>query len=120
MFLSRVNLMTAARFRSNMFAEEDEDVIYTDGQIKAFAAVGVIEIVLYLGLLGLTIFNTYHFLYKQKRWRIYFIAVFYATAYLVVLSRLVYAIIQATVAFDHLYGNGNTLNVDAVLVLLII
>ena len=53
-----------------------------------------------MGLLALTIYNSYHFLYKQKRYRIYFISAFYTMAYIVILSRLAFAIMQTVLALS--------------------
>ena len=65
---------------------------YTDAQLKAFRAMGIVQLIVYTLLLGIAIYNTYFFLYRQKRYRIYFITVFYVLAYLVILFRLALAI----------------------------
>ena len=71
---------------------------YTEKQFKAFLALGVVELVLYTLLLGLAIYNTCFFLYKQKRYRIYFITVFYVLSYIVILVRIALAILVLMIA----------------------
>ena len=65
---------------------------YTDAQLKAFKAMGIVQVIVYTLLLAMAIYNTYFFLYKQKRYRIYFITAFYVLAYLVILFRLALSI----------------------------
>ena len=65
---------------------------YTDAQLKAFKAMGIVQVIIYTLLLSMAIYNTYYFLYRQKRYRIYFITVFYVLAYLVILFRLALSI----------------------------
>ena len=48
----------------------------------------------------MAIYNSYYFLYKQKRYRIYFISVFYVFAYLVILFRIGIALLLTMVAND--------------------
>lgn len=68
--------------------------------MAAFKALGVIMLVLYGLLLGVAIYNTYFFLIKQRRYRIYFISVFYSTAFVVILARIALAVIVLIVAFN--------------------
>ena len=65
---------------------------YTDAQLEAFKAMGIVQVIVYTLLLAMAIYNTYFFLYRQKRHRIYFITVFYVLAYLVILFRLALSI----------------------------
>ena len=62
---------------------------YTESQLNAFKAIGIIGIFAYLTLGVLAAYNSYFFLYKQKRYKIYFITTFYGLAYVVILSRFV-------------------------------
>jgi hypothetical protein len=68
--------------------------------LVAFQVSGIFEICIYVFLLGMAFYNTYYFLCKQKRYRIYFISVFYGLAYVILLTRLATAIIQTDLAFD--------------------
>ena len=65
---------------------------YTDTQLKAFKVMGIVQVIIYTLLLAMAIYNTYFFLYRQKRYRIYFITVFYVLAYLVILFRMALSI----------------------------
>ena len=57
---------------------------------------------LFLFLLLIALHNSYFFLYKQKRYRIYFITVFYTLAYIVILIRIAVAIDLIVLAIeDH-------------------
>ena len=66
---------------------------YSGSELMAFKIAGVTEISIYLFLLAIALYNSYFFLYKQKRFRIYFISVFYGLAYVILLTRLVLSII---------------------------
>ena len=56
---------------------------------------------LYMFLLALALYNTYFFLYRQKRWKIYFISVFYGFAYIVIIVRLALAVLVVSVSFGE-------------------
>lgn len=71
---------------------------YSPAQLAAFKAIGAITLVLYSLLLVVAIYNTYFFLCKQRRYRIYFITVFYSTAYVVILARISIALAVLIVA----------------------
>ena len=84
-----------------LYSDTDLGPNYTTAEINAFITIGSIEIVLYTLLLLIASYNTYFFLIKQKRYRIYFITVFYMFAYLVSLSRLALASMLVLVASDY-------------------
>ena len=76
----------------------DDTITYTDSQIKAFKAVGYIEIFLFTFLLLFAVYNTIFFLCKSKRYRIYFITFFYVLAAIVILIRLILATMIVAIA----------------------
>ena len=51
-------------------------------------------------MLAMAVYNTVYFLYKQKRYKIYFICVFYVVAYIVIFSRLTISVILTVFAFN--------------------
>ena len=69
--------------------------------MAAFQALGIIETVFFSGLLLMALYNTYFFLYKQRRYKIYFITVFYALAFMVLVFRVALSILLVIVAFDY-------------------
>ena len=84
----------------------DDDVQeFTSGQIIAFKIFGILQVFLFASLLALAIYNTFYFLYRQRRYRIYFITCFYGLAYLVIVIRLILAIIVTIVSFKHSPGD---------------
>ena len=80
------------KHQKNLLGASVEGLAYTDAQLKAFKAIGIVQLIVYTLLLAMAMYNTYFFLYRQKRYRIYFITVFYVLAYLVLLFRLALAI----------------------------
>ena len=74
---------------------------YTNGQITAFKVISILEIFLFSLLLALAAYNTFFFLYRQKRYRIYFISCFYGLAFLVIITRIALAVIATIVAFNY-------------------
>lgn len=59
-------------------------------------------------MLAIALYNTFFFLYRQKRYKIYFITMFYVTSYIVVLARLVLAIITLIVAYNTYLAEGRS------------
>ena len=80
------------RHQKNLLGGSLMGETYADAQLKAFKAMGIVQVIVYTLLLAMAIYNTYFFLYRQKRYRIYFITVFYVLAYLVILFRLALSI----------------------------
>lgn len=95
---------------------------YTSGQLKAFVGLGSFELVLYVGLLAMALYNSYFFLYRQKRYRIYFIMVFYVFAYIVILMRIALSLMLIVIAnnFDEYLADKGEKGVNAVLTFLVI
>ena len=52
-------------------------------------------------MIALAIYNTFYFLIRQGRYRIYFITCFYGFAFIVIICRLVLAIVLLCVIFDY-------------------
>ena len=73
---------------------------YSAGQLTAFKVLGIVSFSFYSFLLAIALYNTFFFLYRQKRYKIYFITVFYGTSYIVILVRSVLALIMVIVASD--------------------
>ena len=61
---------------------------------------GVVEIIMFFFLLVMALYNTYRFLYQQKRYRIYFISMFYIFAYFVIIIRIAIAVMVVYIASD--------------------
>ena len=61
---------------------------YTSAQKISLQVLFITSVLLYCMLLCLVIYNIYWFLYKQQRFRIYFISSFYTFAMLVIILRL--------------------------------
>ena len=74
---------------------------YTDAQITAFKIMAIVQVIVYLSLLIFAIYNTYYILYRQKRYTIYFITVFYVLTYLVTLFRLALALQLIIIFYDY-------------------
>ena len=74
---------------------------YTDSELQAFKIMGIVQLIVYLGLLIFAIYNTFYFLYRQKRYTIYFITVFYVLTYLVTVFRLALALQQIIIFYDY-------------------
>lgn len=87
--------------------------------MEAFRAAGIIEIVLFTLLLTFAIYNTVYFLFQQKRYRIYFISIFYVFAYIVIVIRLALALMLTFVAYHiERYRNDKELAERATVVFL--
>ena len=96
-------------------------ISYTAGELRAFKALGFVELFLYFGLLTMALYNSYFFLYRQKRYRIYFIMVFYVFAYIVILMRISLSIMLIAIASNFQeYVDDRGKGVNAVLTFLVI
>ena len=67
----------------------------------AFKSVGIISIFLFTFLLCMAIYISYFFLYRQKRYRIYFVSCFYGFAYVIILARLTLAVLLTYIMFNY-------------------
>ena len=45
-------------------SQEVDPIYYSDNEINAFKATGIVEIILYTFLLGVALYNMYYFVYK--------------------------------------------------------
>lgn len=64
--------------------------------------------ILFSALLALAVYNTIFFLFKQGRYRIYFISCFYGFAFIVIVVRLVLAVMLTAIVYK--YANGTELS----------
>ena len=74
----------------------------------AFQIAGILSTILFMLLLLLAVYNTIFFLFRQGRYRIYFISCFYGFSYIVILMRLTLAIMLTCVIFNYA-NNGDKL-----------
>ena len=92
---------------------------YSDGQLKSFLAIGIVELILFILLFAFAVYNTIFFLCRQKRYRIYFITVFYALSYIVIIIRIALAalLISYYVNIEELRNDQHKANSATVLFL---
>jgi len=70
----------------------------TVGQ-KIVLVIIIYDTLSYLGLFGYACFNSYHFLYRQKRYKIFLLSAFYVLTFIIALSRILYLILQIFYGF---------------------
>ena len=80
-----------------LYGSESDDS-YSESELAAFRWVGYIEIILFSFLLLFAVYNTVFFLCRQKRYKIYFITIFYVLAYIVVTIRFILALMIVIIA----------------------
>ena len=98
---------------------DSASIEYSDGQLKSFLAIGIVELILFILLLAFAVYNTIFFLSRQKRYRIYFITVFYALSYIVIIIRIARAalLISYYVNIEELRSDQQRANSATVLFL---
>ena len=90
--------------------------------MAAFIGLGISSVIIFTAILALAIYNSYYFLYKQKRYRIYFITTFYIFATLTILTRLILSIILSYIFsnYDSYLTQTSLFEIKPVLVVLIL
>ena len=67
---------------------DDDCIKMTEGQVVGTVLAAYVTTGLFVAILGLTIWNTYHFLYAQGKWKVYPLCMFYVLSYADILLRL--------------------------------
>ena len=66
----------------------DNCIQMTEGQAVVTALVSYFTTGCFVLILGLAVWNTYHFLYKQRKWKVYPLLLFYILSYVDILLRI--------------------------------